>query len=268
MNLFRVRPGGKVDLGRLDSAATPGTGDKKEARRRTLANVKRLGELQYLLYAEGKRSLLVVLQGMDAGGKDGVIRHVMTGVNPQGCRVTSFKTPTPEELAHDFLWRIHKAAPRKGEIGVFNRSHYEDVLVVRVHNLVPKAVWSRRYRRINEFERLLADGGVHVVKFFLHVSKDEQFKRLRERLKNPARHWKVNPNDFEERRLWDDYMRAYEAALSRCSTEAAPWFVIPADHKWFRDLAVSEILVSAMERLDMKFPAPDCDIEAVKKKYL
>jgi PPK2 family polyphosphate:nucleotide phosphotransferase len=266
--MFRVRPVGKVDLGRMDSAATPGAADKRDARRRTQKAVTRLGELQYQLYAEGKRSLLVVLQGMDAAGKDGVIRHVMTGINPQGCRVTSFKSPTSEELAHDFLWRIHRAVPRQGEIGVFNRSHYEDVLVVRVRSLVPKAVWSKRYRQINEFERLLTAGGTHMVKFFLHLGKQEQFERLRSRLDSPAKHWKVNPGDFEERVLWDDYMEAYEAVLSKCSTEAAPWYVIPADRKWFRDLAIAEILVKTLEGLQMKFPEPGCDIEAVRQKYL
>ena len=255
-----VTPKERVDLSQHDPDFTAGLKSKKDARKRLKANTDRLAELQYLLYAEGRHAVLVVLQAMDAGGKDGTIRHVMSGVNPQGCRVTSFKKPTPQELAHDFLWRIHKAVPARGEIGIFNRSHYEDVLVVRVHGLVPKAVWSRRYRQINAFERILADNGVTLLKFFLHIGKAEQRQRLQDRIDTPEKHWKVNPADLDERKLWDDYMRAYEDALSRCSTAYAPWFIIPANRKWFRNLAVSEILVETLEGLDMEFPPPMCDV--------
>jgi PPK2 family polyphosphate:nucleotide phosphotransferase len=201
---------------------------------------------------------------MDTAGKDGTIRNVMTGCNPQGCTVTSFKVPTPEELAHDFLWRVHKAVPGKGQIGIFNRSHYEDVLVVRVHNLVPKSVWSKRYDEINAFENHLTRNGVTILKFFLHISKDEQKRRLLDRLNDPRKQWKVNPGDFEERKLWDDYTAAYEDALSRTSTGHAPWFVIPSDHKWFRNLAVSSIIVDALESLDLKLPRPSFDLKSMR----
>ncbi len=209
MNLrqrFGVRPGKKVRLWRCDPGFTAGFRHDKVARRATEGYLARLDELQYLLYAEGRRALLVVLQGMDAAGKDGTIRHVMGAFNPQGCRVTSFKAPTPEELAHDFLWRVHKAVPGHGEIGIFNRSHYEDVLVVRVRNLAPKRVWSARYDQINAFEKALSDAGVHIVKFFLHIDREEQRRRLQQRLEDRKRHWKLNPKDFEERAYWDDYV--------------------------------------------------------------
>ena len=261
---FVVKPSGKMKLSEWDPDETAGFDSKKAARSLTAKNLKRLAELQYLLYAESKRALLVVLQAMDAGGKDGTIRHVMGPMNPQSCRVTSFKAPTEEELAHDFLWRIHKAVPRKGEIGIFNRSHYEDVLVVRVHDLVPRSVWSKRYAQINDFEKMLANNGVHILKFYLHISRDEQLERFRARLAEPDKHWKANPKDFDERKYWDDYMRAFEAALSRCSTPHAAWFIIPANRKWFRNLAVSEILVETLESLDMKFPKPAFDVSQLK----
>ncbi len=263
---FMVKPGSKVRLARHDPDDTAGIRSKAAARAATQKNLQRLSELQYLLYAESKRSLLIVLQAMDAGGKDSTIRHVMGPMNPQGCRVTSFKTPTAEELAHDFLWRVHRALPRVGEIGIFNRSHYEDVLIVRVHGLVDESVWSKRYRQINDFERLLAESGVRVLKFFLHISKDEQLQRFRRRLKDPAKQWKANPDDFQERRHWDDYTQAYEETLSRCSRPHAPWFIIPANKKWFRNLAVSQIIVEAMEKLKMRFPKPAFDLSGVKLK--
>jgi PPK2 family polyphosphate:nucleotide phosphotransferase len=197
---------------------------------------------------------------MDAGGKDGTIRHVMSGLNPQGCRVTSFKVPTEEELAHDYLWRIHRAVPAKGEIGIFNRSHYGDVLVVRVHNLVPKRVWSKRFEQINAFERILAETGVTIVKFFLHISKEEQKRRLQDRLDDSSKHWKISPADFEERKYWDDYVKAYEDILARCSTPWAPWYVIPADHKWFRNLAVADVLVRTLKDMRMRFPKSKLDL--------
>ncbi len=259
-----VRPGSKVDLLKSDPAWTPGFKERDEAEDALEKNIRRLSKYQYLLYAEGRRALLVILQGMDAAGKDGTIRHVMSGVNPQSCRVTSFKTPTSAELAHDFLWRIHQAVPGRGEIGIFNRSHYEDVLIVRVADLAPKAVWSKRYEQINAFERILADNDVTVLKFFLHVSRDEQKRRLVERLRDPKKNWKVNPADFRERRRWDDYMAAYRDALEKCSSDAAPWFVIPADHKWFRNLAVSQIIVETMRSMKMRFPKPAFDLSKIR----
>ena len=256
---FMVKPNTRVKLSKHDPDCTAGFKRKRDAKAQLEKNVERLAELQYLLYAEDRHALLIVLQALDAGGKDGTIRHVMSGVNPQGCRVTPFKVPSAEEADHDFLWRIHKAVPRKGEIGIFNRSHYEEVLVVRVHNLVPKSVWSKRYGQINRFEEILARNSVKILKFFLHISKDEQKNRFQERLDRADKNWKVNPADFEERKHWDDYMAAYEEALSRCSTKHAPWFIIPANKKWFRNLAVAQIIVETLEALDMKFPRPSYD---------
>ena len=260
---FTVKPGSKVRLSKLDPASTGGI---KKGRAAGLLedSIARLDELQYLLYAEGKHALLVVLQAMDAGGKDGTICHVMSGVNPQCCVVTSFKVPTPEELSHDFLWRIHKAIPAKGQIGIFNRSHYEDVLVVRVHKLVPEYVWSSRYSEINEFEKSLTESGVTILKFFLHVSKDEQKKRFLERVRDRRKNWKVSAADFDERKYWDDYTKAYEDALTLTSTKRAPWFVIPSDRKWMRNLAVSSIIVEALESLKMRFPAPKVDLSSIR----
>ena len=266
MNLtkeFLVKSGKKVKLARLNPNYTAGFKHREAAEQKLQENIARLTELQYLLYAEKKRSLLIVLQAMDAGGKDGTVRHVMSGLNPQSCRVTSFKQPSAEEMAHDYLWRIHNAMPEKGEIEIFNRSHYEDVLVVRVHNLVPKSEWSKRYDQINAFESVLAGNSVKIVKFFLHISKDEQKKRFQERLQDPTKNWKISPADFEERKYWDDYIEAYEDALSRCSTPEAPWFIIPANHKWFRNLAVSRIIVETLEAMDMKFPPPVCDVSKI-----
>jgi len=264
---FRVKPGSTIKLAEIDPAATAHHVDREEARSELVDLSLRLAALQYRLYAEGRRGLLICLQAMDTGGKDGTIRHVFGATNPQGCRVQAFKVPTPEEAAHDFLWRAHKATPARGEIVIFNRSHYEDVLVVRVHDLVPKAVWSRRYDAINNFERLLADNDTHVLKFFLHVSKEEQLERFGKRLEDPSRHWKISEGDYAERRHWDEYQAAYEDALTRCSTEHAPWFIIPADHKWFRNLAIARIVVNYLEDLDMRLPAATVDIGEIKKKY-
>ena len=258
-----VEPGRKVKLADYDPDDTEGLKDKEESNERLDQNVARLVELQHLLYAEAKHALLVVLQAMDAGGKDGTVRHVMGAVNPQGCKVASFKVPSAEEAAHDFLWRVHKAVPARGEIGIFNRSHYESVLVVRVHDLEPECVWSKHYQQINMFEEILAENGVTILKFFLHISKDEQKLRFQERLDNPDKHWKVSPADFSERKLWDDYQTAYGAALTQCSTKYAPWFIIPANKKWFRNLAVSEIIVDALEGLDMEFPKPAHDLSEI-----
>jgi len=260
---FVVNPGARLSIADLDPDDTAGYQKKSAARKDLARNIARLSALQYLLYAENKHAVLIVLQAMDAGGKDGIIRHVMSGVNPQGCRVTSFKAPSAEEADHGFLWRIHKAVPRKGNIGIFNRSHYEDVLVVRVHDLVPRSVWSRRYEQINAFEKLLAANDVKIVKFFLHISKDEQKKRFQARLDSPDKHWKLSPADFAERKHWDEYMRAYEDVLTKCSASWAPWYVIPANRKWFRNLAVSQIIVETLEELDMKFPPPSCDVSQI-----
>ena len=255
-----VAPGRRVHLAEWDPEDTLGQG-KDAATEDALAQaIARLDELQYVMYADHRHALLVVLQGMDAAGKDGTIRHVMGGLNAQGCRVTAFKRPSAEEADHDFLWRIHRAVPAKGDIAIFNRSQYEDVLVARVRKLVPREVWSARYEQINGFEALLAQNGVTVVKFFLHIDKAEQKRRFEERVKDPTKQWKLAPEDFEDRKYWDDYMAAYEDALGRCSTDAAPWFVIPANKKWFRNLAVSRILVHALERLDLKFPKPSFDV--------
>ncbi|MCW8131065.1 MAG: polyphosphate kinase 2 family protein [Planctomycetota bacterium] len=263
---FLVKPGKKVRLKDRDPEDSAGYGKKDRAKveKLTEQNIRRLDELQYLLYAENRRSLLIVLQAMDAAGKDGTIRHVIRGLNPQGCTVTSFKKPSDEELDHDFLWRIHKAVPNKGDIGIFNRSHYEDVLVVRVHELVPKDVWAARYEQINRFEELLAENNVVIVKFFLHISKDEQLERFQDRLKDKDKHWKISPSDFGERKYWKEYQRAYEDALEKCSTKHAPWYVIPSNRKWFRNLAVSQILVETLESLQMSFPKPAFDISKIK----
>ena len=223
--------------------------------RSTLENLlHRLDDLQYLLYASKKFALLIVLQAIDSGGKDGTIRHVMSGVDPQGCQVTSFKAPTSDELEHDFLWRIHKAVPARGEIGIFNRSHYEDVLAVRVHKIVPKKVWLKRYEEINQFERLLVDNDVKILKFHLHISRDEQLKRFKERVSNPTKRWKLSPSDFQERTHWRAYTAAYDYILSKCNTKWAPWYIIPANHKWFRNLAVSHVIVKTLEDMNLKFP--------------
>lgn len=263
---FMLDRAAKVDLSAYDPDDCFGLGDKADAQDRLDKYHARLAELQELLYAENKRSLLIVLQAMDAGGKDGTIRHVMSSVNPQGCRVASFKAPTAEESAHDFLWRVHKVTPRRGEIGIFNRSHYEDVLIVRVHKLAPKDVWSKRYDQINEFEATLAASGVHILKFFLHISRQEQLKRFKERLDDPKKHWKISPTDFQERAYWDQYMKAYADAIGRCSTRHAPWFIIPSNEKWFRSLAISKIIVETLESLDMKYPEPAFDVSKIKVK--
>jgi PPK2 family polyphosphate:nucleotide phosphotransferase len=224
---------------------------------------RQMEELQEKLYAEGKRSLLVVLQAMDAGGKDGAIKKVFQGINPQGVHVTSFKVPTPEELAQDFLWRIHQHTPPKGYIGIFNRSHYENVLVVRVNNLVPPEVWETNYDHINHFERLLADNGTRVLKFYLHISKDEQKQRLQARLDNPQKHWKFSIGDLPVREQWDDYMKAYEDAIERCNTDYAPWHIVPSNHKWYRDLILAKTIVKTLQDMKPKYPPSDPDLDKV-----
>ena len=263
---FKIEPNSKVRLSEID-ASYKGDGDKDSAQAELERCAQQLHDLQFLMYAENRRSLLIILQGMDAAGKDGVINHVLTAMNPQGCRVYDFKTPSTEELAHDYLWRIHQATPRKGYVAVFNRSHYEDVLAVRVHNLVLKEVWSKRYDEINAFEKELVNNGTHIIKFYLHIDKEEQLARFKQRLDDPNREWKISEADYAEREYWPDYRKAYEDAISKCSTKYAPWYIIPANRKWFRDLAVSKILVNELESLNMRFPPPTVNITEIKKKY-
>lgn len=261
---LRVPPGSKVRLADWDPDETFGHAKGPQVERLTAKTIARLDELQNVLWATRERAVLVVLQSPDAGGKDGTIRHVMSGMNPQGCRVTAFRPPTPQELAHDFLWRVHAAVPARGEVGIFNRSHYEDVLAARVRRLVPPAVWSRRYEQINNFERLLAENSVTILKFFLHISKQEQKRRFAARIADRSKQWKLAKSDLEDRERWKDYVAAYEEALGRCSTAAAPWFIIPANKKWFRNLAVSTIMVETLEAMKLEFPPPDFDVSRVR----
>ena len=253
-----VEPGKRVQLHDDHTSSTFGW-EKPEAIAMLEENRKKLNDLQYKLYADGRHALLVVLQAIDAGGKDGTVRDIFTAMNPQGCIVTSFKAPTAEELKHDYLWRVHQRVPALGMVGVFNRSHYEDVLIVRVEKLVPKSVWRERYAQINEFERMLTSNSVRIIKLFLQISKDEQKKRLEDRLKDPNRQWKFSPEDLVKRQQWPEYQKAFEAMLTECSTSQAPWYVIPADKKWFRNLAVSQILATEMSRLPLRFPEPAYD---------
>jgi len=263
IDALRVKPGSKHRL--EDSDANESFGWEKPAALAAFEeNRKQLEDLQYKLYADARHALLVVLQATDGGGKDSTVRDVFTSMNPQGCIVTSFKAPTSDELKHDYLWRVHQHVPPLGVVGVFNRSHYEDVLVVRVENLVPEEVWKRRYAHINDFERLLTDCNVHVVKFFLQISKDEQKARLEERLSDPSKFWKFNADDLDKRKHWDAYQKAFEAMLARCSTDEAPWHVIPSDRKWFRNLAVSQVLVNTLEKLPLRFPEPTVDPAKVR----
>ncbi len=264
---FKVPAWKKVNLGEVDPSFKDGHEDHESAEEEIAHMQKRLCELQDLLYAERRHSLLICLQAMDTGGKDGAINHVLGAMNPQGCRVAAFKQPSAEELAHDSLWRAHKVAPARGEVVIFNRSHYEDVLVVRVHHLVPEGIWSKRYDRINAFEKGLAEHDTQILKFYLHISKEEQLKRFKERLDDSTKHWKISEADYKERGFWDDYVKAYEDALSRCSTEYAPWFIIPANHKWFRNLAIARIVVEHLESLNMKYPEPSVDIEHIRREY-
>ncbi len=263
----RVMPGERVDLDAHPTGPKGSRGDEKRLMPRLRKSTDRLRALQYLLFAEGRRSLLICLQARDAAGKDGSISHVLSAMNPQGTRVHSFKAPSSEELAHDFLWRIARQTPRKGEVAIFNRSHYEDVLAVRVHRLVPKAVWAARYDLINDFERGLIANGTHIVKFFLHIAKDEQLRRFKSRIDDRTRHWKISASDYSERALWDQYTVAYADALSKTSTEDAPWYIIPADNKMYRNLAITRILVDRLESLDMRFPAPTIGLKDVRRKF-
>lgn len=261
---YRVRPDTTVDLATWSTRDTNGFDGGKSAGLAALAEAnQRLTELQQLLYADGRHKVLVVLQGMDTSGKDGTIKHVFANVNPLGVKVANFKRPTDIELAHDYLWRVHQRTPANGEIMIFNRSHYEDVLVVRVRNLAPESRWSRRYDHIRDFERLLVDEGTTVVKFFLHISHDEQRQRLQERIDNPAKNWKFEHGDVEERVHWHDYQQAYAEAISRTSTKDAPWYIVPSDRKWYRNLVISTVLVATLERLDLRYPPPPEGIEGL-----
>ena len=264
---FLVEPESKVNLDKIDPSYTGKHESHEKSNDEVAEHLERLRKAQYLLYADAGQSLLVVLQGLDAAGKDGVIQHLFSGLNPQGVKVARFGPPTHAEAAHDFLWRVHAQAPADGEITIFNRSHYEDVLVTRVHKLVPKAVWSKRYDLINGFEKLLTRSGTRILKFYLHISKEEQLERFKQRIDDPVRHWKISESDYSERELWDKYQRAYEDALSLTSTEHAPWFIIPSNHKWFRNLAISEIVVDAMEAMKLKLPPPRVNIDEIRQKY-
>jgi PPK2 family polyphosphate:nucleotide phosphotransferase len=264
---FAVEPGAKVRLAKIDPSYTGKHETHEKALPEIQKNVERMDRLQYLLYADGNQSLLVVLQALDAAGKDGVIRHVFGGMNPQGTFVFGFKQPSKIEAAHDFLWRAHLRTPGKGEVVVFNRSYYEDVLVVRVHKLVDHSVWSKRYDLINDFETMLSQNGTTVLKFFLHISPEEQLSRFKQRLDDPSRHWKISESDYSERELWPEYTDAYEDAIALTSTKTAPWYIIPADHKWFRNLAVSQIIADTMDEMGLKLPPTRVDIADIRRKY-
>ncbi len=255
---------------RLKSIKTKETGPfdgKADAQAFTAEMVDKIRELQYRMYVEHQQSLLIVLQAPDAAGKDGLIRKVLGQMNPQGCRTYPFKAPSKEELAHDFLWRVHKCTPGKGKVSIFNRSHYEDVLVVRVEDLVPKKVWSQRYEIINDFESALVASGTRILKFYLHISPEEQLERFKKRLDNPEKHWKLNPGDYAARDRWNDYRKAYEDAISKCCKKNAPWFVIPADHKWYRDASVAGIVYQTLKEMDPQMPKPDVDLEEIQMLY-
>lgn len=263
-----VKPRSRIRLKHFD----PGYHGKHESHKSALpeiqGNLQKMRELQYKMYAENNHSLLIVLQGLDAAGKDGTVRHVFSGMNPEGCICANFKEPTKEELAHDFLWRVHPHVPAKGSVVIFNRSHYEDVLVARVHNLVPEKLWSKRYDEINDFEQLIArQNNTSILKFFLHISKDEQLARFKKRLDDPVRQWKISDSDYKEREYWGDYIKAFEDVLARTSTEYAPWFIIPSNHKWFRDLAISQIIVQQMEEMDMQLPKPTVNLAEIRRQY-
>lgn len=264
---FIVEPGSKVRLDKIDPAFSGSHGSHEDALPYIAKSVARMDELQALLYGDGGQSLLVVLQALDAGGKDGVVRHLFSGMNPQGTTSVCFKQPSKEEAAHDFLWRAHQKAPAKGEVVIFNRSHYEDVLVVRVHNLVPESVWSKRYKLINDFEKMLTSNGTRILKFYLHISPEEQLARFKERLDDPARQWKISESDYSERELWPQYIAAFEQAMEETSTEHAPWFVIPSNYKWFRNLAISQIIAHTLEDMNLKVPPVQVDLNEIRRKF-
>ena len=264
---FRIKPGEKISLAERDPDYTFnfGPGDRDAALKLLNGNNRRIAQLQNALYSENAQSLLIVLQALDAGGKDGTINNVFSAMNPQGCRVQSFKTPTLLEQSHDFLWRVHQVVPRRGEVVIFNRSHYEAVLVERVHELAAPEELEFRYRAINDFEELLGSSRTRIVKFYLHISFDEQLRRFVRRLKDPEKHWKISPNDYPERKFWKEYISAYEAMLERCSTESSPWFVIPGNCKWFRNLAVSQIILDTLESMNIKLPEPSVNLRETRR---
>ena len=263
---YRINPGEKINMKKFNPEDTSWwQKDKANAENELKKLRKKLINLQQLLYSENRHKVLIVLQAMDSGGKDGTIHSIFKGVNPQGISVASFKVPTPVELGHDYLWRVHTKTPQTGEMVIFNRSHYEDVLVVRVHNLVPKKVWEKRFEHITRFEKLLADEGTTILKFFLNISKEEQKKRFLERIEMPEKQWKFNPNDIEERKFWDAYMRAYEETISKTSTSYAPWFIIPANQNWYRDLVIAKIITDCLDNLKMNYPKPVENIESYKE---
>jgi PPK2 family polyphosphate:nucleotide phosphotransferase len=258
---YRVNPGEPIELAKLDPNACEQHEKKKDVEKELEHQRDRLSKLQQRLYAENKRSLLIVLQAMDTGGKDGTIKHVFQGINPQGCQVWSFKKPSDEEASHDFLWRYHQRTPQRGMITIFNRSHYEDVLIVRVKQLVPEEVWRKRYHIINEFEQMLTLNNITVIKFFLHISKEEQKQRLESRLQDPDKRWKFSTNDVNERRLWDDYQQAYEYAINNCSTTYAPWYVVPANKKWYRNLVIARAIADTLEAMNPQYPPAEQGLE-------
>ena len=264
---FVIEPGEKVRLSKIDPSYTGKHESHEKALPEIQKHVARMDKLQYLLYADANQSLLVVLQALDAAGKDGVVRHMFSGMNPQGTSVFGFKQPSKDEAAHDFLWRAHLRTPAKGEVVIFNRSHYEDVLVVRVHKLAPKSVWSKRYKQINDFEELLTQNGTRILKFYLHISPEEQLARFQQRLEDPARQWKISEADYSERELWPKYVEAYEEAMAETSTKHAPWYIIPANHKWFRGLAVSQIIADTMSEMDLKLPPTRVNIAEIRRRY-
>jgi PPK2 family polyphosphate:nucleotide phosphotransferase len=264
---FFVDPADRLRLPKVDPGYRGRHESEETAKQETEHYHEKLAHQQALLYAERKHSVLVVLQALDAGGKDGTVKHVFSALNPQGTTVTGFKQPTTLEMAHDFLWRVHPHAPSRGEVAIFNRSHYEDVLVTRVHKLIDKPTWTARYERICEFEKGLVDNGTTILKFFLHISKEEQLARFAERLEDPNRNWKISEADYAERERWDNYLAAFEDAISATSTHKAPWYVIPSNHKWFRNLAVSQIMADTMEELAMAFPKPSVDLDEIRRKY-
>ena len=264
---FVVEAGTSVWLDKIDPAFKDKHESHDNAALELRKHIERIASLQYLLYADGSQSLLVVLQALDAGGKDGVVRHVFSAMNPQGTYVYSFKQPSKLEASHDFLWRAHLRTPAKGEVAIFNRSYYEDVMVARVHKLVPKHVWSKRYGLINDFEQTLAEDGTRILKFYLHISPEEQLKRFKQRLDDLARHWKISETDYSERELWSDYIEAFEEAMEKTSTRHAPWYVIPSNHKWFRNLAISEIVADTLDDMNLKLPPTKVDIAEIRRRY-
>jgi PPK2 family polyphosphate:nucleotide phosphotransferase len=264
---FVVEPGSKLRLAKIDPSSSGEHKSHKTAIAETAKEVERMDRLQYLLYADATQSLLVVLQALDAAGKDGVIRHLFTGMNPEGTSVFGFKQPNQAELAHDFLWRAHNHAPGRGEVVIYNRSHYEDVLVVRVHKLVPRSVWSKRYELINDFEKMLVGNRTRILKFYLHIRPDEQLARFKQRLDDPGRHWKISESDYSERELWPQYVEAYEDAIERTSTKRAPWYVIPSNDKWFRNLAISQIIADTMDDMGLKLPPSRVNISDIRRMY-